>query len=583
MEIAGVALAVLPLLISAAENYQKICCQPFSRYRKFSKEVQRYLVRLGNQQTIFRVQCLHLLADVVESNAAESMLKDAEHPFWSSEQLEGQIAQLLGESRGACIETIRLISEILDDVEVERQNLLAAVECEQSTMVFITRFKSKEVLTVFCPQKLGNGKLSARDWKKRVASKVKFSFSDTRLAQNLNTLCDLNLDFRTLSSQMKVSGSGISQDTRLNQGFHLNAIRANREIGEASQVVYDALNNACHKHIEHKVHLCLEVEQISRGDDISSMQLRFSMAFANAANHSELVWVAIKAIADGQGRLQTANGADCSDILANTLKRHIDTISDPPRTHPEKKRVRIQLPSAGTSDAARKVLRKEPNEVEVIINGNLCDFLHRRSLPADECEGRVGILASKAQWRSLVYPMQAASGLNYIDPLTPSGTIFHGLSKGIFTVAIDISARTFSQNACHGFPQISHDQLGSSLLAKRQHMLLRSRECCRKQTNTAHDAPSKCKDLGPERHTSDQQFRPTNSSWIAQSISVQAWHTIPRNCIFSRLGDVEIEIPLWMSRLWPVYRFLPSEEAGQTGLFWDGRCVQQSDRKTDRM
>ncbi len=62
-EVAGVTLAVLSLVISAAENYHNVYSR-FTRFRKFSAEVKEFQSLLKIQRTIFREECRLLVGQV---------------------------------------------------------------------------------------------------------------------------------------------------------------------------------------------------------------------------------------------------------------------------------------------------------------------------------------------------------------------------------------------------------------------------------------------------------------------------------------------------------------------------------------
>ena len=127
--IAGLALGVLPLLISAAEHYED-CLRPFIRYKHFAKEADRFLDSLGIQKVIFRNQCRILLEEIIEHDVASSVLdgrSGPNHPSWSDVELEEQLTQLLGESRGACITTIGVIQDRLRDINNESQGLATTI------------------------------------------------------------------------------------------------------------------------------------------------------------------------------------------------------------------------------------------------------------------------------------------------------------------------------------------------------------------------------------------------------------------------------------------------------------------------
>ena len=123
----GLALAVLPLLISAAEHYED-CIRPFSRFKNFSKEVDRFRKLLRNQKTIFRNQCLILLKEIVDDNAASSVLNGACQEKWPGSEIEGKLVQLLGDSREACATTIGMIEERLGEIEAISQEFGSTVD-----------------------------------------------------------------------------------------------------------------------------------------------------------------------------------------------------------------------------------------------------------------------------------------------------------------------------------------------------------------------------------------------------------------------------------------------------------------------
>ena len=74
VEAAGLALAILPLILSAAKGYDNVL-GPFIRYKRFAKEAKRYSKELDVQRTIFRNECRNLLEEVIEHDAASSMLE----------------------------------------------------------------------------------------------------------------------------------------------------------------------------------------------------------------------------------------------------------------------------------------------------------------------------------------------------------------------------------------------------------------------------------------------------------------------------------------------------------------------------
>lgn len=133
-EIAGLALAVLPILMSAAQQYNS-CLGPFSRYKRFAKEARGYYKELEIQRTIFRNECRNLLEETVDHDAASSMLNSLTKDVWSNKKLDKQLAQQLGESLEACIAIIELIEQRLLDIRGESQGFKSIVEQEKDVFL----------------------------------------------------------------------------------------------------------------------------------------------------------------------------------------------------------------------------------------------------------------------------------------------------------------------------------------------------------------------------------------------------------------------------------------------------------------
>lgn len=141
---AGLALGVFPLLISAVEHYDD-CLRPFLRYKNFAKEADRFRDLLRIQKSIFKNQCRILLEEIVDHDVASSMLDGAAHPSRSDLELEKQLCQLLGDSRDACTTTVEMIGERLRDIEGENRDLESTIEQESLRVVVSQLFHSVRV------------------------------------------------------------------------------------------------------------------------------------------------------------------------------------------------------------------------------------------------------------------------------------------------------------------------------------------------------------------------------------------------------------------------------------------------------
>lgn len=119
---AGLILAVIPLIISAADHYED-CIQPLKRYRNFAAEATKYQLSFGTQKTIFRNESRLLLEKIVDPAVAGAMLLDSNHPDWNSQLYEERFVTLLGESREAYVATVLQITNILTQVKQENRKL----------------------------------------------------------------------------------------------------------------------------------------------------------------------------------------------------------------------------------------------------------------------------------------------------------------------------------------------------------------------------------------------------------------------------------------------------------------------------
>ncbi|CAF9930721.1 hypothetical protein IMSHALPRED_008261 [Imshaugia aleurites] len=359
--VAGLALGILPLLISAAEHYDDTL-RPFERYKNFAKEADRFQGQLGIQKVIFRNQCRILLEEIIEHDVASSMLyglSGPTHPSWSDVELEEQLSQLLGESRDACVTTVEMIEQRLGDIDGESQDLATTIHQDSEGV----------------PDPVGS-----KPWRRRIAKKLRFSFSKPRLDQILCDLRSLNDDFRTLSTQTLKSASLQSQRHVAPPRKPYEEVERYQVIRQASRQVYEALGRACTKHTEHQAHFCVEVEQ-SKTTGNHEAQVKFSMAYthttlAGSTDQSDLIWFAVDSTSGDAGRPGNSDATvDHHDSFSQSLKRQIE-----PATK-AKKRVRFQSaasPSAPTSSILSTAAITNAILSNDSMRKDFCDFIHER-------------------------------------------------------------------------------------------------------------------------------------------------------------------------------------------------------------
>lgn len=79
VEVVGTVLAVLPLIVTAIEHYEKIG-DLILTYRRYSKEVRKFNTELAVQRVIFQNECVLLLSEVVDDERAlRDMFKEPTH------------------------------------------------------------------------------------------------------------------------------------------------------------------------------------------------------------------------------------------------------------------------------------------------------------------------------------------------------------------------------------------------------------------------------------------------------------------------------------------------------------------------
>ena len=118
----GLALGILPLIISALENYE-YTFQPIIIFnRHYRKEVERFQNALKVQRVNFANECCFLLHSVT-ANRGKVMMNDLGHALWRDEDLEEQLKARLVDSYDGCVSALALINEALKEILKETKTL----------------------------------------------------------------------------------------------------------------------------------------------------------------------------------------------------------------------------------------------------------------------------------------------------------------------------------------------------------------------------------------------------------------------------------------------------------------------------
>ena len=122
IEVAGIALAILPMVVSATTQYDK-CLAALKRFRRFKAEANKTLLLLGVQKRIFTAQCRILLSTVVGRHTSLEMLGLFDDLRRTDSTLEGQLVLRMGDNYRPCVDIMRLIDQNLRSVDNECQKL----------------------------------------------------------------------------------------------------------------------------------------------------------------------------------------------------------------------------------------------------------------------------------------------------------------------------------------------------------------------------------------------------------------------------------------------------------------------------
>lgn len=112
----GLALAVLPLIVTVFEDY-KSAIRPFVILKHSRRQAQKFGNSLRTQQTIFMNTCQRLLCLVTRDGL--EMLNDHGHPLWHDNALERKLCSYLNDSLDSCVSIIQDIKSTLGEIEKE--------------------------------------------------------------------------------------------------------------------------------------------------------------------------------------------------------------------------------------------------------------------------------------------------------------------------------------------------------------------------------------------------------------------------------------------------------------------------------
>lgn len=114
MEVAGVVLAMLPLLIKGLTGAAR-AAETFDTLRRSSRELDRYGRKLKRELTIYQTTLVELLEGIVKSDdELQEMMLDTESHLWI--RYDAAVRQRLGHRYESFVETVEEIEDELQEL-----------------------------------------------------------------------------------------------------------------------------------------------------------------------------------------------------------------------------------------------------------------------------------------------------------------------------------------------------------------------------------------------------------------------------------------------------------------------------------
>lgn len=117
VEVAGLVLAVLPVLVEAIKFYAE-GVSTVERYFKYRVPLQSVLRALQNEKVIYLNTCETLLNGLVDNNEErEALLKDPGGPAWKNSELETRLKQRLSGGYGCYLDTMGDMQKAIENIK----------------------------------------------------------------------------------------------------------------------------------------------------------------------------------------------------------------------------------------------------------------------------------------------------------------------------------------------------------------------------------------------------------------------------------------------------------------------------------
>ncbi|CAF3488280.1 unnamed protein product [Fusarium graminearum] len=244
MESLSLAFGVLPVVGEAVKTC-RVVRRKLKLFRHYSRELRQVQKRVGRQSQVFSNE-IHLLLrpSLQDDDLVEVMLKDQDHPKWTSQDLEDGMRNSLGDNYTSCREIIEDIGSILSSLQ-------SVFDCFDQALD--KRDENEH----------------PRDAIRRLREGTKIAYSESKLEQNIKDL-NQSLELKNLREQTEQLNKPIDAvSPRRTIRKHTNLEYSNiRNTKESCKALHEAFTIAWAKKtrhglnhdIQHTVRLFLSTE-----------------------------------------------------------------------------------------------------------------------------------------------------------------------------------------------------------------------------------------------------------------------------------------------------------------------------------
>ena len=123
LEVAGLALAIFPVVIQSLQFYAK-SLQETKKWWRYSMVARGLLRDLEMERTKFENSCEELLFEVADSAELNLLLAHPNGPQWQETHLQIALKSRLGKSFSVFLETVTAIQDTLQDLQARLQRAI---------------------------------------------------------------------------------------------------------------------------------------------------------------------------------------------------------------------------------------------------------------------------------------------------------------------------------------------------------------------------------------------------------------------------------------------------------------------------